>query len=124
MVEIGHTFRAGWDACEKAFQVEGVPLSMGEFALQAAWDEYCGTSTPAPHPLEPDAFVNDWNAMVATISVTCECYNLRKPDMIFNPEWLMAIRKNSQQHISSTLVHMGVRVKFATFEQATVLREI
>lgn len=42
MVEIGHTFRAGWGACEKAFQNDGIPYSVGEFALQAAWDEYCG----------------------------------------------------------------------------------
>lgn len=124
MVEIGHTFRSGWNACAVHNNGDVYSAEDEERHLQAAWDEYCGTSTPAPHPLTPEAFVDDWNAMIATVSETCTRHNLRKPDMVFHPEWLEAMRALSGQRISSTLIHTGVRVKFATFEQATVIREI
>lgn len=117
MVPMTEDFRLGWIAGRGD---EDFPPEL----LDAAWHERCGTADPAPEPYTEAAFVNDWNAMVATISVTCTRYNLRKPDMVFHPQWLRLMRQYSQQHISSTLVHMGVRVKFATFEQATVIREL
>lgn len=71
-----------------------------------------------------DQFVKDWDRMVSEVSVFASKYNMRKPDMIFHPEWLQKMREISQTQIMSVLVYMGVRVQFAELEQVTALRRL
>lgn len=118
MVEISEEFRAGWEAGKDGqYNSEATEEHLG-----IAWDAYCGTITPTP--VAPNAFAHDWNNMVATVSVFCSKYGLLKPDMIFHPQWWHVLCATSEHPISRTLIHMGVRVKFATLEQATVIREM
>lgn len=125
MVEISEEFRAAWAQAMLHNNGDVYAPEDEERHLRAAWDQYCGTRTPVPNPMDqPAAFVNDWNSMVATISTFCAMYDMRKPDMIFHPQWLRRIRATAEHPIAGTLIHMGVRIRFGAFEQATVFRGI
>lgn len=123
-MQIHPLFRAGWEAFAPHNNGDIYAPEDEERHLQAAWEDYTGASGVPLPPLDPNAFVDGWNRTIATISVFADTYNLPKPDMIFHPRWLESIRLSSNQRISSTLVHMGVRVKFATWQQVEALKEI
>jgi hypothetical protein len=121
--EISEAFRAGWDATTDHLDgVANYAEEDYERHLRDAWDKYCGTRTPAPARFTTEEFVDDWNRVVAFVSEMAEKYNMRRPDMVFHPEWLAHMRAVSHQHIADTLIHMGVRVRFATWQQVDALR--
>jgi hypothetical protein len=62
--------------------------------------------------------------MIGTISAMSEKHAMPKPDLIAHPKWLRKMRYDSGQHIAGVLVHMGVRVKFATWQQVEALKGI
>lgn len=68
--------------------------------------------------------VDDWNRMVATVSEFSEKWDLPKADMVFHPKALALIRTVAQENIRSTLIHLGVRVRFGIFEQAEIIRPL
>lgn len=126
-MEISPLFRAGWEAFAETAKAGGsvVGAKMDLPAtLEAAWAAHTGVATEPLPAFHRDEFVNDWNAAIATVSMYAEKYNMRKPDMVFHPDWLRKIRVMSHEHIAGTLVHMGVRVKFATWQQVDALKEI
>lgn len=123
MVEISAVFRAGWDATKE--HMDGVANYADvddERHLRAAWDAFCGTQTPPPHPLTPEAFVEGWNGMVATVSEFSARYNLPKPQMIFHPQWLSHMNKISDIRLAPVIIHMDVKIRFGMFEQVDALR--
>lgn len=63
------------------------------------------------------AFVDDWNKMVATISVLCSQHDLPKPEMVFHPTWLARMRDISNTRIADTIVYAGVKIRFGRFVQ-------
>jgi len=71
-----------------------------------------------------ETFVSDWNKMIAGVSVMCSMYELPEPVMVFNPSWLNRIRSISGAQIRDTLIYANVKVRFAIFEQAEVLRTV
>jgi hypothetical protein len=71
------------------------------------------------------AFVDDYNRMIATISNFCSRYDVSKPDMIFHPQMLTKMKAHSGVHsMLGTLIFMGVRVRFGTWEQRDVFKAI
>ena len=68
------------------------------------------------------AFVDDWNQAITTLSNFCGFYNLPKPDMIFHQKWRMHMSRVAQREIGSPLIYAGVRVRFGTLESMDVLR--
>lgn len=124
MVAISEEFRAGWEATKD--HLDGVAAydpGDNEKFLQKAWDAHCGTQTPRPVNFDQQ-FAHDWNNMIATVAEICTQYGMRRPDMIFHPEWRRAIFVASAHPISDTLVHMGVRVRFGTWQQVDALRQM
>ncbi len=116
MLKISENFRAGFEAAAGNEYTEA--------NARAAWETYCGFSKDlVPDRFTPEEFAADWNKIIATISWMSKKHNLRAPDLIFHPEWLIRMRQMSGKYIIGTLIHMGVRSRFGRFEQATVLRE-
>jgi hypothetical protein len=72
---------------------------------------------------EKNAFVADWNAMVATVARFGDKYKLPKGELIFPPIVLDDLRDVAQENILGTLINHGVRVRFGTFEQAETFRQ-
>ena len=68
------------------------------------------------------AFVDDWNKTICTLSNFCGLYNLPKPDMVFHPKWQMHMSHIAGQRIGAPLIYAGVRVRFGMFESCDVLR--
>lgn len=77
-----------------------------------------------PRPVaSPQEFIADWNRMVATVAEFSAKWDLPKPEMIFHPQVHTVMNAVADVRILGTLIHMGVKVRFGRFEQATVLRE-
>jgi hypothetical protein len=70
------------------------------------------------------SFTEDYNRMIGGISDFCNRYQVRKPELIFHPSMLDRMNMESNERILGTLIFMGIRVRFGTFEQADVLRPI
>lgn len=68
-----------------------------------------------------DAFVAEWNKVIATISVFCDQYSLPKPDMIFHLKWQRLMSEFAGQHIGAPLIYAGVRVRFGEMRSMDVL---
>lgn len=68
------------------------------------------------------AFVDDWNKAITTLSNFCGLYDLPKPDMIFHQKWRVHMSRVAQREIGSPLIYAGVRVRFGTLESMDVLR--
>jgi hypothetical protein len=71
------------------------------------------------------AFVDDYNRMIATVSNFCDQYMIGKPDMIFHPAVLDRMKSASGvRDMLGTLIFMGIRVRFGTWEQRDVFRAV
>lgn len=68
------------------------------------------------------AFVDDWNKAITSLSNFCGLYDLPKPDMVFHQKWRMHMSRVAQREIRSPLIYAGVRVRFGTLESMDVLR--
>lgn len=68
-------------------------------------------------------FIDDWNRMISAVAEFSEKWQLLPPDMVFNPRVHFVMNALAQRPILGTLIHAGVRVRFGTFVQRTVLRE-
>lgn len=70
------------------------------------------------------SFTEDYNRMIGHIADFCNRYDVHNPDLIFHPAMLDRMRASSQQDIRSTLIYMGVRVRFGLWEQREVFRSV
>lgn len=68
-----------------------------------------------------DAFIAEWNKTIATVSVFCDRYGMKKPDMIFVPEWQEYMSVIAGQRIGAPIVYAGVRVRFGKLSPMDVL---
>lgn len=75
-------------------------------------------------PEERQKFVDDWNAMVATVAAYSDKYMLPKPDMIYPPEVHTAMISVAETRLLPTVIWQGVRIRFGRFEHTESLRLI
>ena len=70
------------------------------------------------------AFIADWNKMIATISVTARQWNMPVPQLICGPKWYAHMNSVATIRLMPVLVYAGVKIRFGDFEQADVLRTV
>lgn len=72
---------------------------------------------------DTDKFIEDWNAMVATVARFSEKYDLPKGELVFPPAVLDNLRDACDEHLLDTFIVNGIRTRFGRFEQADVFRQ-
>jgi hypothetical protein len=72
---------------------------------------------------DTDKFIEDWNAMVATVARFSKKYDLPPGELIFPPIVLDNLRDACREHLLDTFVANGIRTRFGRFEQADVFRQ-